>query len=197
MAIPARVGKYRTYSGGGCDRQVVFPILLQAKKRESIRARARLIRLAEATFGPRDPRIKEFRPATEGKVRTTRGPEAVRKSHHSRMRSGERQGAITSPMPPAASSGEVSGSPEMAPPKTRTPAGPVMLASNGSGAASDQGAEGRYRSARFLAYRRYGLSGRQGDRSASLPFPSKGPEGPEEPVWPGWQKGSPVPHTRA
>jgi hypothetical protein len=32
--------------------------------------RARLVRLAEATFGPRDPRLKEFRPATEGKVRT-------------------------------------------------------------------------------------------------------------------------------
>lgn len=46
---------------------------LKAKKQESMRERARLIRLAEATFGPRDPRIKEFRPATEGKVRTARG----------------------------------------------------------------------------------------------------------------------------
>ncbi|HEX2568483.1 MAG TPA: hypothetical protein VH877_02915 [Polyangia bacterium] len=54
---------------------------LNAKKRESMRARARLIRLAEATFGPRDPRIKEFRPATEGKVRTAR---AEGKARHSR-----------------------------------------------------------------------------------------------------------------
>jgi hypothetical protein len=53
---------------------------LKAKKQESLRERARLIRLAEATFGPRDPRIKEFRPATEGKVRTARGEGIRRKA---------------------------------------------------------------------------------------------------------------------
>ncbi|HEX2570201.1 MAG TPA: hypothetical protein VH877_11630 [Polyangia bacterium] len=46
----------------------------------SRKERARLIRLAEATFGPRDPRIKEFRPATEGKVRKPRGEGAARKA---------------------------------------------------------------------------------------------------------------------
>ena len=44
--------------------------LKQAMK-EAIKERSRVIRLAEATFGPRDPRIKEFRPVAEGKVRTT------------------------------------------------------------------------------------------------------------------------------
>jgi hypothetical protein len=48
--------------------------------RESRKERARLVRLAEATFGPRDPRIKEFRPATEGKVRRPRGEAAARKA---------------------------------------------------------------------------------------------------------------------
>lgn len=32
-------------------------------------ARAKVVRLAEATFGPNAPEIKEFRPATEGKVK--------------------------------------------------------------------------------------------------------------------------------
>jgi hypothetical protein len=50
---------------------------VKALKKKSCQERSRLIRLAEATFGPRDPRIKEFRPATEGKVRTARVPKAV------------------------------------------------------------------------------------------------------------------------
>ena len=77
---------------------------LTAKKRESMRARARLIRLAEATFGPRDPRIKEFRPATEGKVRTARGPEGMRKSRGS---TGEFAVETTPPAPPKVPAGMV------------------------------------------------------------------------------------------
>ena len=50
---------------------------VKALKKKSCQERSRLIRLAEATFGPRDPRIKEFRPATEGKVRTARAPKAA------------------------------------------------------------------------------------------------------------------------
>lgn len=50
---------------------------VKALKKKSCQQRSRLIRLAEATFGPRDPRIKEFRPATEGKVRTARAPKAA------------------------------------------------------------------------------------------------------------------------
>ena len=44
---------------------------LKTAMKEGREERARLVRLAEATFGPRDPRLKEFRPSTEGKVRTS------------------------------------------------------------------------------------------------------------------------------
>jgi hypothetical protein len=47
---------------------------------ESRKEHARLIRLAEATFGPRDPRVKEFRPANKGRLRKPRGEGAARKA---------------------------------------------------------------------------------------------------------------------
>lgn len=46
---------------------------------EGNRDAAAIVRLAEVTFGPRHPRLREFRPATEGKVfkRAPRTPELI------------------------------------------------------------------------------------------------------------------------
>lgn len=79
---------------------------LKAKKTESMRERARLIRLAEATFGPRDPRIKEFRPATEGKVRTARGPNAARTAEKRRDAGLDEPAKVAPPSPRAAAGPE-------------------------------------------------------------------------------------------
>lgn len=42
---------------------------LQSGLKEAEQERARIIRFAEAVFGPRDPRVKSFRPNTEGVVK--------------------------------------------------------------------------------------------------------------------------------
>ena len=41
---------------------------LAAKVQAATEERGRIVRLAEATFGPRDPRLREFRPATQGQM---------------------------------------------------------------------------------------------------------------------------------
>jgi uncharacterized membrane protein YqiK len=41
---------------------------LKAAAKEATVKRAKIVRMAEATFGPNAPELKEFRPATEGRV---------------------------------------------------------------------------------------------------------------------------------
>jgi septal ring factor EnvC (AmiA/AmiB activator) len=48
---------------------------LKAGLKDAEQQRARIIRYAEATFGPRDPRVQSFRPKTEG----TKKPAPARK----------------------------------------------------------------------------------------------------------------------
>ncbi|HEX2570017.1 MAG TPA: hypothetical protein VH877_10710 [Polyangia bacterium] len=176
---------------------------LKAKKRESMRVRARLIRLAEATFGPRDPRIKEFRPATVGKVRTARGPRAAGQEAPT---SGEPQQVAAPSAPPvstAAQPQEPRGTPEPSPqvhadraasepppPPARPPADassghPPSQARPSTGGARPEvedsgGGAGAmppqvYVSARSLAYHRYGVSRpRQRDSSSVGSHASKG-----------------------
>ncbi|MGC4122694.1 MAG: hypothetical protein QM765_50610 [Myxococcales bacterium] len=45
---------------------------LQAALKESQGQRTRIVRFAEATFGPTDKRLKSFRPAAEGKIASKR-----------------------------------------------------------------------------------------------------------------------------